>query len=246
MHGPTRLIESNLTPSPVSMRERQKELNGGLELAIPASSQEVIARLLTLGATLNSRSCLTFLARQEPAILQLLLDFGWDVNSTETNFATVHLAVEYEISLGWLLEYGADPSVSSERRTIGSCLQRATALDYASKRSDATAVNLLLSHGAKLDADAIYYAIGLRYQKNGTATLQALIDHGADVNYVSEKYFTPLHHVVLRGQLDKLTLLLERGADPSIKALRRQISALEFAKEKGYTDMAEMMEAASR
>jgi ankyrin repeat protein len=148
------------------------------------------------------------------------------------------------MSLAWLLEHGADPDIKSARRDIGSCLQPATPLDYAAKRSDATAVNLLLSHGAKLDPDAIYYAIGIRSQRNGTATLQALIDHGADVNYVSKKYSTPLFHVVRRGQLDKLKLLLEHGADPDIKSLKGRTSALDLAKEKERTDMYEMMEAA--
>lgn len=148
------------------------------------------------------------------------------------------------MSLRWLLEHGADPNLSSERREIGSCLQRATPLNYASKLSDPNSVNILLSHGAILDPDAIYHAIGIRYQKNGTATLKALIDHGADVNHNSKRWSTPLFHTVRIGSPEKLRLLLASGVDPEIQSLNTHTLPLELAKKKGRMEMYELMKAA--
>ncbi|KAH3995362.1 hypothetical protein HBI70_178240 [Parastagonospora nodorum] len=240
------LIESSMTKGPINMGTRQKELDACLELSMPTGTLEVIERLLTLGARLVPDSLFAAVARQEPEVFQLLIEFGWDINSTRFSHAAIHHAVDHEVSLRWLLEHGADPNLSSERREIGSCLQRATPLDYASKLSDPTSVNILLSHGANLDPDAIYHAIGIRYQKNGTATLKALIDHGADVNYNSKRWSTPLFHTVRIGSPEKLRLLLERGADPEIKSLNTHTSPLELAKKDGRMDMYELMEEAYR
>jgi ankyrin repeat protein len=93
-----------------------------------------------------------------------------------------------------------------------------------------------------MDPEAIFYAIGISYQRNGTATLEALIDHGANVNYVSKRWCTPLHYAVYRGTLDKVRLLLERGADPDIKVLGGRRSAFESAKARDRMEMCDLME----
>jgi ankyrin repeat protein len=128
------------------------------------------------------------------------------------------------------------------RQVKGSCDRPSTPLAQASTRSDPTAVQILLSHGAEIDPEAIFYAIGIRFQRNGTATMEALIDQGANVNYVSKRWYTPLHHAVYRGNLEKVRLLLERGADPDIKALGGRRSAFESAKTRGRMEMCDLMD----
>jgi hypothetical protein len=83
------LIEPNLTAGPIIMATRQEELDTCLELAMPSASLDMIHKLLTLGATLVSHSLSAAVARQEPEILQSLIDFGWDINSTKFSLAAI-------------------------------------------------------------------------------------------------------------------------------------------------------------
>jgi ankyrin repeat protein len=106
---------------------------------------------------------------------------------------------------------------------------------------------MLLSYGAEMDPLAIFYAIGgIRNQDNGTATLEMLIDHDADINYVSDRWCTPLCYAIRRSKNVKLKLLLNHGANPDIKPLNFGVSALEYAKEQGRMDLYELMEVTRR
>lgn len=146
--------------------------------------------------------------------------------------------------LRWLLEHGADPNLRAARLP-GTLGEKGTPFAYAAQLSSPTALETLLEYGAELDPQAIFYAIHMgRGQANCTATLEALIQHGADVNYVSKSWPTPLHHAVRWGQLEKLKLLLAHGADPEVRSLNTNMSALEYAKEQGRSEYYEPMEAA--
>jgi ankyrin repeat protein len=118
-----------------------------------------------------------------------------------------------------------------------------TPLADAAVLSDPTALRTLLSYGAT-DPDAMFHAIGLRRQHNGTATMEALIENGADVNYVSRRWSTPLHRAIRVYDEEKLMLLLDHGADPSVRSLGGRWSALEVAMDLGRADLVDVMEAA--
>jgi ankyrin repeat protein len=154
------------------------------------------------------------------------------------------MAVRYQTSLRWLLEHGANPNTRLEVITMGSVTQPRTAMALASRLSDPSPLELLLSFGAEMDPDAIFYAIGNRRQNNGTATLKVLLDNGADVNFVSRHWCTPLHRASRGNQPEELKLLLEYGADPNFKPLNWNFSALERAKQDGRTEMYEIMKTA--
>lgn len=119
-----------------------------------------------------------------------------------------------------------------------------TPLADAAENPTSEAVHLLLLHGAE-DSEAIFYAIGLRGQDNGTATLQALVDHGVNINYLSQSWGTPLYQAVCVSDKEKVELLLAHGADPHIKSLGRGLSALDLAREKGLSDYVAIIEKAS-
>jgi hypothetical protein len=85
-----------------------------------------------------------------------------------------------------LLGYGADTKHHVETGPEGTRRQPNTPLAETAKLSDPTALRVLFFHGAKMDPEAMFHAIGARGQRNGTATLQVLVEHGADVNYVSK------------------------------------------------------------
>jgi ankyrin repeat protein len=98
-----------------------------------------------------------------------------------------------------------------------------------------------------MDSLVIFYVIGgIRNQDNGTATLKALIDHDADINYVLERWCTPLYYAVRRDKVEKLELRLDHGADPDVQSTNSGISALDYAKEEGYMDMYALTEGARR
>jgi hypothetical protein len=80
-------IESSL--SECSATNRQDELNASLVQAMPHGSLETIQLLLTLGAKLKSTSFYSAIAREDAAMLQLLIDFGWDIDSTEFELSAI-------------------------------------------------------------------------------------------------------------------------------------------------------------
>jgi ankyrin repeat protein len=143
--------------------------------------------------------------------------------------------------LRWLLSHGADPNTLSERRPGRECH---TPLAEAAEMSTSEAVHLLVSRGAE-DPEAIFYAIGLCNQDNGTSTLQALIDHGVDINYHSELWGTPLYQAVRVMDEEKMRLLLAHGADPHVKRARCGLSALELARVKNRPRWVAIIEEAS-
>lgn len=165
------------------------------------------------------------------------------INLRFSQLTSISSALDNEILLTWLLEHGANPNIMSRR--IKSCLQESTPLALAAQLSDTTALKILLSHGADMDPDAIFFAIGFGRQYNGTATLQMLIDHGADVNQISKRWGTPLSHAVWRQQEQHLKVLLENGADPAIQGSVTGASALVIAKRRGRMDFYKLMEEAS-
>jgi ankyrin repeat protein len=153
-------------------------------------------------------------------------------------------ALYCEPLLRWLLEHGANPSTMSTR-AHGSCALPHTPLVDAAELSDPTALRLLLAHGAALDPAAMLHAIGRRRQDNGTATMEVLIEHGADVNYVSARLPSPLCMAIRRNAVEKLKLLLDHGADPTSQRSEGSLSALEYANTLGHTHLIHIMEAAS-
>lgn len=61
----------------------QAELDRCLGSVMPAGSLDMIKVLLDHGSKLTVSSTHFAIARQDSALFQLLLDHGWDINSTE-------------------------------------------------------------------------------------------------------------------------------------------------------------------
>ena len=85
----------------------------------------------------------------------------------------------------------------------------------AARLGSTVALEILFEFNATLDPKAIFYAIGVGREtaESGTATMQILVNHGADVNAVGE-WGTPLWQAVRMKSMKRVEWLLEKGADP--------------------------------
>jgi uncharacterized protein len=111
-----------------------------------------------------------------------------------------------------------DSSLASARAEDGF-----TALHLAVFAKQPKAVRLLLDRGA--DVDALSTGQIARVPPLGTAVFvrspplaRLLLDAGADVNRQGAGGFTALHSAAQSGDVELVKLLLERGADPGMRA----------------------------
>jgi hypothetical protein len=74
-------VKADLARSPTT--RRQEDLNESLILAMPDGALDTIKLLLGLGAKLKRASFHSAVAREEVAVFQLLVEAGWDIDSTE-------------------------------------------------------------------------------------------------------------------------------------------------------------------
>ncbi|KAI4917882.1 uncharacterized protein J4E92_008819 [Alternaria infectoria] len=210
---------------------------------MPSGTIEMIDTLLKHGATLSFLAFLEAFEREETAVFQKLIDYGWDVDSTEFELPAVQLVLDNERLLRWFLDHGANPNTKSVRRGA-SCLQPCTPLAAAAEFDDDAPLKLLLAYGAEMDPLALFHAIGVRGQANGMATTIALVEHGADVNYMASLWATPLHHAVNWGAKEKLVYLLENGADPRRGSRSSEDTPAMFAKAKKQPELVKILEEA--
>ena len=136
----------------------------------------------------------------------------------------------------WFLSHGADPNA------YGS--PGATILDVAAANSTPTIFELLLSHGAKLEAsDALHSAMGEREKRPGRVEMAAyLLDLGLDINALGRRDYppsrrigrgAPLHAAVTSQQIDRIEFLLKRGAGIEVRNTLGQ-TPLEYAVAKRF------------
>jgi uncharacterized protein len=95
-------------------------------------------------------------------------------------------------------------------------------LALAIYRSPLTFVRILLESGAApnyeaLDGFTAVYAALSTDRPDKHALIELLIERGADVNGRGINDYTPLHYAVAQCDERAIRILLERGADPSLK-----------------------------
>ena len=110
-----------------------------------------------------------------------------------------------------LIDHGADVNAKNRKGQ--------TVLMSACGKENAVAINLLLNAGAKPDIvdDGGFTSLHAACQAgNSKETLQALIDHGADVNAANRKGHTVLMSACRKENAVAINALLKAGAKPEI------------------------------
>ncbi|QYT00974.1 hypothetical protein H0G86_008031 [Trichoderma simmonsii] len=213
--------------------------------AFESPYEEIVDLLLAHGADVNAcaqdggtaliAACRSL--ENDTKCVQLLLDRGADVNAWSDQYGTALISTcqtKYH-RRGYdrlyngriavrvarlLLDRGAD--VNTQHEKYGTALEAACHWNFK-------LVRLLLERGAdvQLQDCAAWYATA-RFAS--FSELQLLLDHGIDVNHVSQKHGTALHAAMNQRDLfgdsppglyqltspNNISFLLERGIDPNV------------------------------
>ncbi|KAK4982522.1 hypothetical protein LTR66_009230 [Elasticomyces elasticus] len=243
---------------------------------------EIVTYLLKNGAKVDPLVTTSEAHGGTPALFQIFLDNGWDVNSTGdtrgTEMPTLIRGINNALLIQWVLEHGASPNVRSS--TIGGW----TALEYAACYSTPEVIALLLDSGATIEpSNALHLAARGRskaereLQPRGLPiddsallpTMNFLLDRGANINTIEDPgeptahvaaaamrarkvgltvtrdLGTPLHEAAKYGMLERARLLLQRGADPSIRSAQGK-TALDWAQKHGHPQMVDLLRSRQR
>ena len=123
-----------------------------------------------------------------------------------------------------------------------------TQLLDAAQRGDTPAIGRLLDLGAPLDARDTQGRTALLVATHGNRVEAAkvLIEAGVDVNHLNRLHWTALLEAVILGDggprhVEIVRRLLAAGADTKI-ADKDGVTALEHARQRGYQDIAALLE----
>jgi len=208
-------------------------------------THDIVSLLLQHGADVNSPNgwaIQTAASQGHIEVVRLLLEHGADPNARTTNERFPQsMALQAACEAGkadvvdLLLEHKADPNLGGGDLTYP--------LLAAARKGEAYILEKLLQAGAKpnifggpdMSTPLINAAAMLP-----RASLEALVDAGADINLPDTDGDTALMLTALTGDLDSLEYLLSRGADPTYVSKRR-INALEYAYSMGQEDCARIL-----
>jgi ankyrin repeat protein len=200
--------------------------------------------------------------RDQGSMVRDLIDAGADLDATTgAGWAAIHIAARADAidALAALREAGADPQ---ERSSDGM-----SALDHAADAGSVGAVEYLIHAGLDPDRQSSFISQGHGYPRSEGLTplalavragrqdvVEILLDLGARVDAPAGSGHTPLLIAVFSGQpSDLVSLLLDAGADPTVRAACVQacstgnadgLDALEWAQHLGRDDLIPLLQAA--
>ena len=170
----------------------------------------------------------------------------------KTNYETVsghegHPPLFYagKIITDELLRHGADV----DARDTTPNYKGYTALLHAAARGELDVVRSLLDAGADIDAKCdvrgnvpLYGAV----VNNHPRVVEVLLAHGAEVSPVNDDGFTPLAAAAAYGHVKVAKALVRAGADPWSTPVLGRKSPVEYATEKGHSDVVAAMTRADK
>ncbi|RDW73394.1 hypothetical protein BP6252_07301 [Coleophoma cylindrospora] len=173
-------------------------------------------------------------------VFQAFVKHGWDINTrAHTNDPILIFILNRQPLLLWFLENGADPNAFSTTSRFG-----VTPLEAAANKSTTEVIDMLLEHGAKLDASyPLHHAATRPEPADGSsiAMMDYFLNLGVDINALQFENHpertmdsdrdlgTALHWIAGEGRTDRLKYLIQRGADIHRKSSQGR-SPLDWAK----------------
>ena len=217
-------------------------LQSSLDAAARNGHANIVSLLLSKGAEHNRDTLRAAIASNSIPVFQSLLDAGWDPSFGlgHSGTALTRAIIEDKPELvTFLLKHGADPYDTS--RSL-------SALAQAAAHSSTNVAGILLDHGVQLNQSGALETAAYHGQLD---TLGFFLDRGADINEITDNDWTgpsereaglgtALHVAATRGQKEAVTLLLERGADPSLKDTKGK-TVLQKAGESGHEEIVELL-----
>ncbi|XP_021835582.2 uncharacterized protein [Spinacia oleracea] len=161
----------------------------------------------------------------------LVEELQFDVNKQDANGDTpLHISTleeDYETS-AYLLDHGADSNIAMDKGF--------TPLHYAAQKGRANLLRLLISKGAKVDAQS---PLGTPLQAAAvhgmTDAVMFLLDNNANPNLVCPNTLPPLMSAIYAKSKLCVKSLIEWGADPNV--ISRGLTPLIVAASEGQTDI---------
>jgi hypothetical protein len=160
---------------------------------------------------------------RSPAIFQVFLDYGWDIN--EPLERTMPPALGYisddRVLTEWFLDHGADPNAM--------CAWDFTPMSEAMCQASLDTIKRLFDRGGNVERGQLLHNAVQRAAPDAVELVRMLLDKGAPINDIQYKNHaqswrdrcsfglgTPLHYAAQDGRAELVLFLLSRGADPTI------------------------------
>ena len=186
-----------------------------------------------------------------PAVFQILIDHGFDLNAHENEFHGDALACavmdgDYNFAK-WLLEHG-------HRSTPNDPYHGPSGISWTicGDRADQKMLKLLLDHGHDLENSGAGVAAA---DEGNVEALRLLPDRGLNIEDQDMSWYpfdedkdepyesqgTALYRACRQGNVECVELLLERGADPLAKDLEGT-PCLDIARRRGHEYIVQLLE----
>jgi len=256
-NGSLEAVERNLEQSVQQMPKDQinmRHFSGALRNAYSGSvNMPILSYLLSKGVP-ASVSDFTFAARnQYYELMELFLEHGYDINSSmDMNCPpALSTAIRDKPLAEWLLSHGADPNAETGPWDM-------TPLSFAVHNGTFEVVRLFFEHGGSVEHGQLLHHAVLRDTPDCAAMVSYLLDQGAPINetmyqnrpdnlvrFWYGRPGTALQRAAELGKWEVVNLLLERGADPSIRDNHGRLP-VETAEEFGQDEVVERLRQCSR